>query len=43
MKGLEADAAGSNAWLQLGMIEHPLADPGFWAIMQTIRCARDMW
>ena len=41
MKGLNADNAGSNCWLQLGMIEHPLTDPQFWAIVQTIRCARD--
>lgn len=41
VKGLEADGAGCNAWLQLGMIEHPLVDPQFWAILQTIRCARD--
>ena len=41
MKGLSADGAGSNAWLQLGLVEHPMADPGFWAIIQTIRGARD--
>lgn len=35
------DCAGSNAWLQLGMIEHPLLDPGFWTIIQTFRSARD--
>ena len=41
MKGLEADGSGCNSWLQLGMVEHPLVDPQFWAIVQTIRCARD--
>jgi len=41
MRGLEMDNAGSNAWLQLGMIEHPLLDPCFWSIVQTIRGARD--
>ena len=41
VKGLGADGAGCNAWLQLGMIENPLVDPGFWSIVQTIRCARD--
>jgi len=41
MRGLEADGAGSNSWLQLGLIEHALVDPQFWAIIQTIRCARD--
>ena len=39
VKGLGADGAGCNAWLQLGMIENPLVDPGFWSIVQTIRCA----
>ena len=41
MKGLSADGAGCNAWVHLGMVEHPLTDPCFWATIQTIRCARD--
>ena len=41
MKGLEEDGAGCNAFVQLGLIEHPLVDPGFWTVIQTIRCARD--
>ena len=41
MKGLDADGAGCNAWVHLGLVEHPLIDPEFWAIIQTIRCARD--
>ena len=41
MKGLDMDGAGTNAWIQLGLIEHPLVDPQFWAIVQTVRCARD--
>ena len=41
MRGLETDGAGSNSWLQFGMIENPMVDPQFWAIVQTIRCARD--
>lgn len=27
MKGLEADGAGCNAWIQLGLVEHSLVDP----------------
>ena len=41
MKGLGADLAGANAHLQLGMIEIPETDPQFWAIVQTIKLARD--
>lgn len=41
VKGLEADGAGCNAWIQLGLIEHSLLDPQFWSIIQTIRYARD--
>ena len=41
LKGLDADWAGSNAWVHFGMVEHPLVDPEFWSIIQTIRCVRD--
>ena len=41
MKGLDAEGAGCNAWVHLGMIEHCMIDPQFWSIIQTIRCARD--
>ena len=41
MKGLDADGAGCNAWIHLGMIEDPCADPQFWAIIQTFRCIRE--
>lgn len=41
MRGLDAEGAGCNAWVHFGMIEHPLVDPQVWAILQTIRCARD--
>ena len=41
LKGLGADGSGCNAWVQLGLVEHPLVDPGFWSIIHTIRCARD--
>jgi hypothetical protein len=41
MKGLGADFAGANAHLQLGLVEVPETDPQFWAIIQTIRLARD--
>ena len=41
MKGLDADGAGSNAWLHMGLVEHPLTDPCFWALLQSIRCVRE--
>ena len=41
MKGIDAEAAGANAWLHLGLIEHPCTDPHFWAIIETIRCIRE--
>ena len=41
MKGLDADGAGSNAWIHLNMVEHPMADPQFWAFVQTVRCIRE--
>ena len=27
--------------MHLGMIEHPLTDPEFWSIVESIRCAHD--
>ena len=41
MKGLNVDVAGTNAWLHLGLVEHPMCDPLFWAIIQTFRCLRE--
>ena len=41
MKGWNADAAGANSYLHLGGVEHPDTDPAFWAVMQTLRLARD--
>lgn len=41
MKGIDSDSAGANAWIQLGLIEHPSTDPQFWAIIETIRCIRE--
>eukprot|EP00435_Cladocopium_sp_Y103_P041787 s309_g11.t1 len=41
MRGLCADGSGANPWIHLGMIETPEHDPGFWSIVQTIRCARE--
>ena len=41
MKGLNVDVAGSNAWVHLGMVERPMNDPQFWAIIQTLRCIRE--
>jgi hypothetical protein len=41
VRGLQADGAGCNPWIQLGLIEHPSCDPGYWAVVQTIRSVRD--
>lgn len=41
MRGLDEEGAGSNSWVHLGMAEHPLIDPQFWTLVQTVRCARD--
>ena len=41
MKALAADGAGCNAYLHLGMVEDPSCDPLWWAVMQTIRFARE--
>ena len=41
MKGIDADGPGSNAWLQLGMVEKPIVDPQFWATIQAVRGIRE--
>lgn len=41
MKGLKADKAGANPMVHLGLVEKPCTDPHAWAIMQTLRLARD--
>ena len=41
MRGLGADGAGCNAWIQLRLLEHPMADPLCWAIVSTIRIVRE--
>ena len=41
VRGLQADGAGCNPWIQLGLIEHPSCDPGYWSVLQTIRSVRD--
>ena len=41
MRGLQADGAGCSPWLHLGLVERPQCDPGFWCIIQSIRCVRD--
>lgn len=41
MRGLQADGAGCSPWVHLGLVENPLCDPGFWSVIQTIRCVRD--
>ena len=40
MQGLNADSAGTNAWVHLGLIEHVSTDPQCWAIIQTFRGVR---
>ena len=40
MRGIEATGSGCNAWVHLGMIESPEADPQFWSIKETIRGVR---
>ena len=41
MRGLGSDASGSSPWIHLGLVETPCCDPGFWCIVQSIRCIRD--
>ena len=41
VKGLKEDGSGSNAQVQLGLIERASTDPQCWAIMQTLRLTRD--
>ena len=41
MRGLHADQAGANAWIQMGLIEQAWVDPQCWAILQTFRCIRE--
>eukprot|EP00435_Cladocopium_sp_Y103_P071966 s172_g38.t2 len=41
MRGLGADSSGANPWIHLGLVESPDHDPGFWSIIQTLRCARE--
>ena len=40
MRGIEANGSGCNAWVHLGMIETPDADPQYWAIKETLRGVR---
>ena len=42
MKSLETDAAGASPLIHLGLVEHPLTDPGYWAVVQTLKDARQM-
>eukprot|EP00435_Cladocopium_sp_Y103_P055048 s1564_g18.t1 len=41
MKGLQAEGAGVNSHLHLGLVETPLHDPQFWSIMATFRFMRE--
>ena len=41
MRGLQADGAGCSPWLHLGLVEHPICDPMYWAVFQTLRSVRD--
>ena len=42
LRSLGMDAAGASPLIHLGMVENPLTDPGFWAIAQTLKDARQM-
>ena len=42
MRGLNAKAPGANPMLHLGLIEYPLADPGFVALRESFLDARRM-
>ena len=41
LRGIREDGIGSNAHVQLGLVEQPSLDPQFWAIVQTFRLTRD--
>ena len=41
MKGINAFGAGCNSNVHLGLVEHPLLDPYFWAIVSTVRTLRE--
>ena len=41
MKGLNADGAGCNAMVHLGLLECPQTDPHFWSIYQTFKMVRE--
>ena len=40
MRGINAEGAGCNSWVQLGLIESTEADPQYWVILDTIRSVR---
>ena len=40
LQGLNSDAAGTNAWVHLGLLEGVTTDPQCWAILQTFRGVR---
>ena len=41
MRSLNAEGAGCNPCVHLGMVEHPSLDPFFWSVVETIRTARE--
>ena len=41
MRGLNANGAGCNAGVHLGLVECPLLDPYFWSIISTFRTVRE--
>ena len=41
MRGLNAEGAGCNPCIHLGMIENPFLDPFFWSVVATIRTTRE--
>ena len=41
MRGLQAEGSGVNPSIHLGLLEHPMVDPAFWATMTSLRQTRD--
>ena len=41
MRGLNADGAGCNSCVHLGLIENPVLDPLCWSIVSTLRTIRE--
>ena len=42
MRGLQAEGSGVSPHIHLGLVEHPMVDPAFWATMTSLRQVRDV-